>query len=119
MESGKCGGLLGALLFGGGSGGGGVSIVNVVYDETLAKNTLDKNYNEIMADIDAGKVVLVKSHPIPGSNALVMLLNVIGYMGVEEAYAIYTLEVDLNTSSLKIVGYAALTPTDVLVDVSE
>lgn len=60
MESGKCGGLLGALLFGGGSGGGaggGTMYVEATKaDEVI---TLNKNFKEITDAVAAGMAVIL------------------------------------------------------------
>lgn len=65
MESGKCGGLLGALLFGGGSGGGaGGGTMYVECTEANEVKTLNKNFKEITNAVAAGKAVILHQHLI-------------------------------------------------------
>lgn len=65
MESGKCGGLLGALLFGGGSGGGaGGGTMYVEFTEADGVKTLNKNFKEITDAVAAEMAVIIHSHQI-------------------------------------------------------
>lgn len=45
---------------GGGSSGGGVLYVNVLYDESTDTTSLDKTYNQIKSAVDSGQVALLK-----------------------------------------------------------
>lgn len=46
---------------GGGSSGGGVFYVNILYDESTDSESLDKTYNQIKSAVNSGQVVLIKN----------------------------------------------------------
>ncbi len=73
---------------------GGIFIVNVVHDETLNKDKLDKNYAEIEAAFNEGKAVFTKKDNRADANGFLSVRPVIGItsgvLGNSEMYVVVT-----------------------------